>query len=270
MVRLRGAAVLVTGASSGIGEATALAFAKRHARLAICGRRLDRLQAVAERCRTAGATEVIIKKADLGSPVDARAFVGAAVQAFERIDVLVNNAGAGWHGPLLDMEEGEVVQLVNTNLLGIVWVIQAALPKMLDAGQGVIVNVSSVTGFRAVPYGALYSATKYAVTGLSHALRGELSGTGVKVTTVYPGTTRTAFGGRRQGGRFVQSPERVARTIVRAVRWPRRDIVAFPYRVAKLAEPFFGGLMDHALGEVQRRQGPQIPEPDRQPPELRR
>jgi short-subunit dehydrogenase len=265
MFRLRGAVVLITGASSGIGEATALAFASRRARLAICGRRLELLQAVADRCRSLGATEVVVKKADLSRPIDARAFVGAAMQAFERIDVVVNNAGAGWQGPLLNMDEATAVQLVNINLLGMVWVTQAALPPMLDAGSGVIVNVSSVTGFRAVPYGALYSATKYAVTGFSHALRGELSGSGVKVTTVYPGTTRTAFQGRRQGGRFVQTPERVAKTIVRAVRWPRRDVVAFPYRFAKLAEPVFGGLMDHALGEVQRSQTAQLPGPNHDP-----
>ncbi|MGH7911053.1 MAG: SDR family NAD(P)-dependent oxidoreductase [Candidatus Dormibacteraceae bacterium] len=265
MFRLRGARVLITGASSGIGAATAVAFARRHARLALCARRLDRLQAIAEQCRHAGAQEVVVKRADVGRPDDARAFVGTALQELGQIDALVNNAAVGWRGPFVAMGDREVQELVQTNLLGYIWVTRAALPSMLEAESGVVVNVCSVVGLRAVPYGAVYSATKYAITGMSHALRGELSGTGVKISTVYPGTTSTDFQGRRAGGRFTQTPERVARTVVRAVRWPRRDVVAFPYRLAAFAEPFFGGLMDHAVGEVQRHQD-QPPLPPREPP----
>jgi short-subunit dehydrogenase len=125
---------------------------------------------------------------------------------------------------------------------------------MVEAPSGLIINVGSVVGFRPVPYAAVYSATKPAITGLSHALRGELSGTGVKVSTVYPGTTITAFEGRRQRGRFSRTPDQVAKMIVRAVRRPRRDIIPFPYRLAALVEPFLGGLLDHAVGELERRQ----------------
>ena len=267
MVRLRGARVLITGASSGIGAATALAFARRHARLALCARRVDRLQSVAEQCSHLGAQEVIVRQADVGLPDEARGFVADALREMGRIDVLVNNAGVGWHGPLQAMPDRKIWELVQTNLLGYVWVTQAAVPAMVQAQGGVIVNVGSVVGFRPIPYAALYSATKHAVSGFSHALRGELSGTGVKVSTVNPGTTITAFEGRRQGGRFTRTPDQVAKMIVGAVRWPRRDITPFPYWLAALAEPFLGGLLDHAVGELERRQDHQPPESIQRVPE---
>jgi short-subunit dehydrogenase len=261
MAGLKGAAVLITGASSGIGEATALAFAGRRARLCICARRLDRLQAVAERCREAGAIEVVIRKADVGRPAEARGFVATGLQHFDRIDVLVNNAGFGWRGRLTDIPEDQIQSLVDTNVKGVIWTTQAALPHMLAANSGVIINVASVVGFRAVPYSAVYSATKYAVVGLSHALRGELSGTGVKVSVVYPGTTATEFfRGEEPGGLITHSPGWVARAVVRTARWPRRDVIIAPYRLVQLAEPVAGGLLDHVLGEARRRQNPRLRE----------
>ena len=120
MAGLKGAAVLITGASSGIGEATALAFARRRARLCLCARRLDRLQAVAERCRESGALEVVIRKADVGRAAESRGFVATGLQHFDRIDVLVNNAGFGWRGRLTDMPEDQVQSLVDTNVKGVI------------------------------------------------------------------------------------------------------------------------------------------------------
>jgi short-subunit dehydrogenase len=263
MLRLKGAVVLITGASSGIGTATALAFARRRARLALCARRIDHLNDVAERCRRAGAMEVMVRKADIGRAAEARAFVLAALQMYDRVDVLVNNAGVGWVGRLAEMPDEDITALLNTNLAGAIWTTQAVLPTMIGAGRGTIVNVSSVVGFRAVPYSAVYSATKYGMVGMSHALRGELSGTGVKVSVVYPGTTRTAFfGGEDPEGPIIHSPDHVARAIIRTVRWPRRDVVLLPYRAAKLAEPVLGGLMDHVLGEARRRYLPRLRSPD--------
>ncbi|HYL07391.1 MAG TPA: SDR family NAD(P)-dependent oxidoreductase, partial [Candidatus Udaeobacter sp.] len=118
----------------------------------------------------------------------------------------------------------------------------------------------SVTGFRASPYGAVYSATKHAVVGYSHALRGELSGTGVKVCVVYPGVTAgTEFfdgSGKAIGPQY--STSWVANLIVRTARFPRRDAIVLPLRLGHLAKPVFGGLLDHALGEVRRRNSPGI------------
>lgn len=255
MARLQGSSVLITGASSGIGEATALAFARRGARLALCARRTDRLQAVAQSCRAAGAAEVVVRRADVSRPAEARGFVAAALSSFDRIDVLVNNAGIGWHGRFQDMPEADVLGLLDTNLVGAMLTTQAALPQMLAENAGVVINVASVLGFRAMPYSAVYSASKAALVGFSHALRGELSGTGVKVCLVCPGTTDTEFfadGSLR--GPLAHSPAWVARAIVRTALRPRRDVIIFPYRLAQLAEPVFGGLMDHVLGEARRSQ----------------
>src|SRR3989442_11734169 len=159
------------------------------------------------------------------------------------------------------MDEAELRDLLDTNVLGSMLTAQAALPSMLEANAGVVINVASVLGFRAMPYSAAYSATKHALVGLSHALRGELSGTGVKVSVVYPGTTDTEFfRGQEPGGLMIHSPEWVARSIVRTARWPRRDVIILPYRLAQIAEPFAGRLLDHVLGEVRRRQSPQLRE----------
>jgi short-subunit dehydrogenase len=259
MAMLRGAAVLITGASSGIGEATALAFARRGARLALCARRFDRLQAVAHRCRAAGAREVLVRRADIGRPADARGFVAAALSSYDRIDVLVNNAGVGWRGRFQDMAEADLVELLQTNVLGAMLTTQAALPSMLAGGSGVVVNVASVLGFRPMPYSAVYSASKHALVGLSHALRGELSGTGVKVSVVYPGTTATElFRRERSGGLLTHSASWVARAIVRTARHPRRDVVILPYRLGHLVEPVLGGPLDHVLGELRRVQDPSL------------
>jgi short-subunit dehydrogenase len=259
-VRLKGAVVMITGASSGIGAATALAFAGRGARLELGARRLDRLEKVAEKCRHAGSPEVIVRRVDVGARGEARAFVAAALRTHERLDVVINNAGTGWVGRLHQMPEEKVDELIATNLKGVIAMSQAALPWMLERRRGVIINVASVVGFRASPYSAVYSATKHALVGLTHAMRGELSGTGVKVCVVYPGVTAgTEFFGDRERGVGPQYPASwVANLIVRTARFPRRDAMVLPIRAAHLAEPVFGGLIDHALGEVRRRASPEL------------
>jgi short-subunit dehydrogenase len=254
MARIKGTSVLITGASSGIGAATALTLARSGARLALCARRLDRLNALAERCRAAGAAGVSVRRVDISRRAEASAFVAGALRDYDSVDVLINNAGIGWRGRLQDLTEEDARGLVDTNLMGLLWTTQAALPSMLTANRGHIINVASVVGFRAMPYSALYSATKHAVIGLSHALRGELSGTGIKVSTVYPGTTSTEFLAGDKALGFVQSAEWVARAIARTVRWPRRDVVILPYRLAYLAEPILGGPLDHIMGEIRRGQ----------------
>jgi short-subunit dehydrogenase len=267
-VRLKGAVVVVTGASSGIGEASAHAFARKGARLALGARRVDRLNAVAKRCLELGSPDVSVRRLDVGHRADARAFVAAALRDHERIDVLVNNAGLGWMGRLHEMPEEKVDELVATNLMGVIATTQAALPTMLERRNGVIINVSSIVGFRASPYSAVYSATKHAIVGLSHALRGELSGTGVKVCVVYPGVTNTEFFDSTElpvGPMYPASW--VAKLIVRTARFPRRDAIVMPLRLAHLAEPIFGGLMDHSLGEARRLKSPHLSGTGLLPPE---
>src|SRR5258708_19836721 len=225
-----GAVVLITGASSGIGAATAVAFAREGAKLELGARRVDRLEEVAERCRKAGAPTVNFRRLDVGEPGDTRAFVAGALRTHERLDVLVNNAGTGWMGRLHQMPEEKIEELIATNLKGLIATTQATLPWMLERRRGVIINVASVVAFRASPYSAVYSATKHAVAGLTHALRGELSGTGVNVCVVYPGVPG--------GTEFFVAPERtvgphypakwVANLIVRTGRFPSPDSILLP------------------------------------------
>ena len=258
-MRLKGAVVVITGASSGIGEAAALAFARKRSNLVLGARRADRLNAVAQKCREAGAPEVTVRRLDIGQRAEARAFVAAALRDHERIDVLVNNAGLGWMGRMAEMPDEKIEELIATNLKGVIATTQAALPAMVERRRGVIINVSSVLGFRAAPYSAVYSATKHAVVGFSHALRGELSGTGVKVCVVYPGSTETEFFAETEAPIGPQFPAWwVANAIVRTARFPRRDVMVLPYRLAHVAEPIFGGLLDHAMGEARRMKSPHL------------
>ena len=258
-MRLKGAVVVITGASSGIGEAAALAFAKRRANLVLGARRVDALNAVAQKCRDKGAPEVTVRRLDVSQRVEARAFVAAALRDHERIDVLVNNAGLGWMGRMHQMPEDKIDELIATNVKGVIATTQAAMPSMVERRRGVIINVASVLGFRAAPYSAVYSATKHAVVGFSHALRGELSGTGVKVCVVYPASTETGFFAETEAPIGPQYPAWwVANAIVRTARFPRRDVMVLPYRLAHVAEPLFGGLLDHALGEARRMKSPHL------------
>ena len=258
-MRLKGAVVVITGASSGIGAATAIAFAHRGARLELGARRLEKLNAVAQSCREADAPDVNARLVDVGQRASARAFIAAAIRDHERVDVLVNNAGAGWIGPAHEMPEEKVDELIATNFKGIVNTTQAALPSMIDRHRGVIINVASVAGFRPSPYSAVYAATKHAVVGFSHALRGELSGTGVKVCVVYPGVTSGTElfpQGKPPIGLLQYRPAWVANLIVRTARYPRRDAMVAPLRLFHLTEPIFGGLGDHVIGEARRRDLP--------------
>lgn len=254
-MRLKGAVVVITGASSGIGEATAIAFARRGARLELGARRLDRLNAVAEKCRKAGSRDVRVRLLDVGERASARAFIAATLRDHERLDVVVNNAGTGWMGRAHEMPEDKIDEVIATNLKGVINVTQAALPWMIERRRGVIINVASVAGFRPSPYSAVYGATKHGVVGFSHALRGELSGTGVKVCVVYPGVTSGTefFEGRETPGGLVYPAWWVANLIARTARFPRRDAIVLPLRAVHLAEPLLGGLMDHAIGEIRRR-----------------
>ena len=261
-MRLKGAVVAITGASSGIGEATALAFAHRRANLALCARRLDKLNSVAEACRAKGSPDVSVRRVDVGRRAEARAFIAGVLRDHERIDVLVNNAGLGWMGRLHEMPEEKVEELIATNLKGVIATTQAALPSMLERRRGVIINVASVVAFRASPYSAVYSATKHALAGFSHALRGELSGSGVKVCVVYPGVTATEFFNSTEQPLGPSYPAWwVANLIVRTARFPRRDAMVLPIRLGQVAEPLFGGLMDHALGEARRLRSPNLAGP---------
>jgi NAD(P)-dependent dehydrogenase (short-subunit alcohol dehydrogenase family) len=233
---LRGAVAAVTGASAGIGRECALAFAREGARVAAAARRVDKLTSLEAEIRGMGA-EVLVMPTDVSVEADVKRFVAATVERFGRLDVMVNNAGYGVRGKVEETPVETYERLMRVNYMGTVYGCQAALPVMRRQGSGVVVNVCSIVGHRALPRGGAYAATKAAQISLTEALRVELRGTGVRACGVHPVGTRTEFGevSARESGEDVvagvgpqQSPRTVAEAIVRCARRPRPEVYPFP------------------------------------------
>ncbi|MDE8651197.1 SDR family oxidoreductase [Novosphingobium album (ex Liu et al. 2023)] len=187
---LSGKVALVTGASSGIGEATALALAGHGATVAILARRRERLDALAARIEAAGG-EALALPGDVAEAGEAARAVTAAVARFGRLDILVNAAGIIRAGGAEALPAGEWREVMDVNLMGTLHCCQAAIAPMKAQGGGQIVNISSLAARR--PSGALgaYAASKFAVSGFSESLRQELAPAGIRVCTIEPGQTRT-------------------------------------------------------------------------------
>jgi len=262
---LRGAVVAVTGASAGIGRECVLAFAREGSRLAAAARRLDRLEALAAEVRALGA-EILVQKADVGEAEDVKRFVQATVERFGRLDVLVNNAGYGVRGTVEETPAAAYERLMRVNYLGTVYGCQAALPIMRRQGAGVIVNVSSIVGHRALPAGGAYAATKAAQISLTEALRVELRGSGVHACTVHPIGTETEFRevAARESGKDdeaggvgpQQSARTVAEAIVRCAKRPRPEVYPYPAsRAIVWLAALAPGLSDWLAWRAARRAG---------------
>ena len=223
----------MTGASSGIGEATARVLAAAGLRVAVCARRQARLDQLAAAIEATGG-EAVVYPLDVTEGPAVRAMADHVAARWGRIDVLVNNAGRGLSATFEDSKPEELRELLELNVVAAFTAIQAVLPWMRRQGGGHIINVSSIVGQRGVPYRSVYSATKFALGGLSEALRVELAGTGIRVSLVYPIVTATEFHDvepRRAGSGVhgpIQSSEHVARCILRCVRHPRTEV--YPYR----------------------------------------
>lgn len=185
-----GKVVLVTGASSGIGEATALALSKAGARVAVGARRADRLGDLAGRA----SGEVLAVELDVTREQSCRAAVAATVERFGGLDVLVNNAGLMLSGPILGADTAEWTRMVETNLLGSMYMAHAALPHLLER-KGVLVQISSTSGRTASAGGGVYAATKFGVNAFSEALRQEVTAQGVRVVVIEPGFVATELAG---------------------------------------------------------------------------
>jgi short-subunit dehydrogenase len=215
-MRLVDAVVLVTGASSGIGAATAVRLAASGARLIVTGRNEERLREIAAQTSATPLT------ADLAEPGGPELLVEKALAAEGRVDVLVCNAGAGWAGPIGELPGSKASELVSLNLLAPVHLARLLAPGMAERGSGRLVFVSSIAGATGVRYEAVYAATKAGLNYLAECLAYELAGTGVGVSLVLPGVVDTPFFGRR-GHPYNRRrpvpipPERVARAIARTV-----------------------------------------------------
>jgi len=188
---LEGRVAAVTGASSGIGEATARALSVAGASVALGARRTDRLEAIAESID--GPT--LVRAVDVSDEEQARSFVQAAHDELRGLHILVNNAGVMLLGPVADADTEDWRRMIAVNLLGLLYCTHAALPLMARAGGGDVVNLSSVAGRRADAGAAVYNMTKFGVHAFSEALRQEALHQGIRVTTVAPGFVDTELQG---------------------------------------------------------------------------
>lgn len=223
-MRLTGASVLITGASSGIGAATARAMAAAGARLLISGRDQRRLAAVAAET---GGTALA---ADLTSAGEVAGLANAALRAAPAgLDVLVNNAGIGWEGAFSDMPAAALERLIAVNLTAPLHLTRLLAPAMADRGRGHVVFVSSIAGATGVPREAAYAATKAGLNYFADSLRYELGPRRVRVSVVLPGVIDTPFFDRR-GVPYQRThpvpipPERVARAILTAIERNRAEV----------------------------------------------
>jgi hypothetical protein len=231
-VELRDAVVVVTGASSGIGEATALRFARAGSRLALAARRVDRLDALATRIEARGGQALPVR-CDVTIPGDRRDLADAVQHTFGRCDVLVNNAGIPGGGPFRSLTAEQIDRVVEVNLLGVVQTTKAFLPMMLEQRSGHVVNVASLAGRFALPGASIYSATKHAVVAFSESLYHELKDVGVVVTAVNPFFARTeSFPSAQVPPRLLIDVDRIARTIEDVVRRGRAPEVSVPRSIA--------------------------------------
>ncbi len=230
MESLKGRTALVTGASSGIGEATARALAAVGASVAAVARRGERLAALADGIRSAGG-KAVCRTADLATEAGARAAVDFAVKELGRLDIVVNNAGVMMLGPIEGADTGDWRRMMELNVLGLMYATHAALPHLV-ASKGDVVNVSSVAGRVARRGAGAYNASKWGVCAFSESLRQELSPKGVRVTVIEPGVVATELAEhithaetRRNHEKWVASmrplqAEDVARAVLYAVSQP--------------------------------------------------
>jgi short-subunit dehydrogenase len=249
-----GKVVIITGASAGIGLATAQAFAANGARLVLVARDPERLAAATQNI----PGEHICIPTDVADPCATQSLVEQTINVYGRVDILINNAGIGLAAPIAELRREDLMHTLAINLLGPLMLTQAVLPHMRTQTQGQLIFVSSVVGLRALPYLGGYAATKAALDRLTESLRVELRGSGVAVTLVRPGTTSTGFSERRLGqghevrrtaGRGI-APEQVAQSILRAAqREPRVAYASLRDLLTVWAGLLFPSLTDRILAK---------------------
>ena len=226
--------ILVTGASSGIGEATARLFASNGYRVALVARRFERLQALTDEIREGGGMALPVR-ADLSDLAAIQSMVKTILDAWGQVDVLLNNAGLGRLDWLEQLEPVEDIQAqVMVNLLGAIQTTRALLPQMIERRQGHIINMGSIASLVASPTYSIYAATKFGLRGFTESLRREVGIYGIKVSGIYPGGVRTEFDRhakiKRKTGYTTPRNLKldagdVANAVLRLVKHPRREVV---------------------------------------------
>jgi clavulanate-9-aldehyde reductase len=258
---LRNRVALVTGASSGIGAATARALAAEGTAVVLAARRADRLAQVCDGIRRTGGRAHPVE-ADVTSDDDVARMIEETLATFGQLDVVVCNAGVGFHGSLEDTSADDMARLMDVNFMGTFLVAQAALPHLRRRDQARLIIVSSIVGKRGIGWGGAYSATKFAQVGLAESLRAELGGTSVRVSVVLPVSTETEFReamARDQGFRVSghgprQPAERVAAAIVSAVKRPRPEVYPHgPSRLLPVLNAIAPGVADRVIRRFGRK-----------------
>ena len=257
MKDIKGLVVIVTGASSGIGDATARKFGRAGAKVVLVARRLDRLETLAKDIddMNTGASTLVVQ-ADLSKLDNIRNVIDKTMETFGRIDVLFNNAGFGrlnWLENLDPVKDIEAQLLVNVH--GVLQTTRLALPIMIKQRSGSIINMCSMAGLVGTPTYTIYAASKHAIHGFSEALRREVKPWGIDVSLIYPGGVKTEFskhaGIERKTGAttpdFMKlTPEQVGAAVVRLVRRPRRMlIIPWLWTVSVFLNKNFPALVDY-------------------------
>lgn len=247
--------VILTGATQGIGRATAYTLAQAGCKLVLAARHAEALQAWVEELRLAGC-EAVACPTDMGDMAQAAALAPKTIAAFGKIDVVINNAAIGLRDQVLDLQQAEARRVMDVNYFGPVALMQAAIPYLkANPEGGLIINVSSIVGRRAMPGIAGYCASKAALEKMAESLRLELQADNVRLSTVYPGVTMTRFndhslGSSPHGRGRVQGvpPERVAQAILNTIRREQRDVFITLFdRAFVTASALWPGLMDKLL-----------------------
>ncbi len=246
--------ILITGASSGIGAASARLFAANGYRVVMAARRLERLQDIEKDIVKLGG-EALSVDTDLIHIDQIQALVKKTIDTCGRIDILFNNAGFGRARWLEDMDlEKDIEMQIQVNLSGLIQMTRAVLPHMIERQSGHIINMASLAAYIATPTYSIYAATKYGVRGFSNALRREVAVLGIKVSAIFPGGVKTEFAehldAKRKTGfttpqALLLSSEDVARTVLSVAQRPRRTvIVPWISRFGVYFEALFPGLND--------------------------
>ena len=246
---------LITGASQGIGKATALLFAKHGYNLVITARTRDKLDLVAEKIRSLD-TEVLAITSDVGDRQAVKALIDLSLERFSQIDVLINNAGICMTAPMEKTSIEDWSRIINVNLWGYIHTINALLPHFLARRQGSIINVGSFGGKVPLPNMTAYCTSKYAVTGLTETLRIELEPQGINVSGIHPSVTNTDFLERavfkdsnpEQMKQILSSPltsqpEDVAQAIWQAVKHPQAEVVVGSAKILTILHRLFPSIV---------------------------
>jgi len=259
-MKFKNKVVVITGASSGIGEASAIKFAEKNGKIVLVGRRKEKLLEVEKKISKFKA-ETLVCKCDVSEKSGVEKMSKEVLNKFGTIDVLVNNAGFGIYGKVSELTIEEIEAQMSTNYLGMVYCIKNFLPKMLEQKSGHIVNVASVAASFGLPGIASYCASKFAMLGFSEGLYHELKGTGVGITVISPIMVRTNFFDHPSFETMPKyspralSAETVAKAVVKAANSSRLEIIVPPVvRGAVWAKQTFPYIINPIIGSAFKKQ----------------